>query len=38
MNMVLWISYLLAAFMVGFFARKISRTVARLMSGNYSDG
>lgn len=32
------IGYCLAAFFVGFFLRKIFKTVARLMSGSYLDG
>lgn len=38
MNAFEWISYLMAAFFVGYFIRKTMKTVARLMSGNYSDG
>lgn len=33
-----WIGYLLMSFFVGFFIRKTLKNVARLMSGNYTDG
>ncbi|MEQ6290772.1 hypothetical protein ACFPAG_09140 [Vogesella sp. GCM10023246] len=33
-----FIGYCMASFFVGFFIRKIFKTVARLMSGSYFDG